>query len=129
MAAHLNQDGSVRLVHTVSEMVPVEVVIKVEVDGRVELRKAVEHRKVQKQVQVQLRGVQLYSPDGRKLDPRDVKLTGPTPVLVSSDGRPVDPFYTRLAREGTIIIVAPDWDPNLPAPRPKGEPFKDPAPK
>jgi hypothetical protein len=54
-------------------------------------------------------GVEVYGIDGKKIDPKDVRkrVTKPVAVLVSADGKPVDPFYLRLAREGTLVIVVP----------------------
>jgi hypothetical protein len=53
--------------------------------------------------------VEVYGADGKKLDPKDVRkqVTKPVAALVSADGKPVDPFYLRLAREGTLVIVVP----------------------
>ena len=40
--------------------------------------------------------VEVTGGDGRRVDMKQVKLTGPTPVFVSIDGFPVDAFYRRL---------------------------------
>jgi hypothetical protein len=53
--------------------------------------------------------VQGYDTSGKKLD-RDAvrkRLKKDTPVLISSDGKPVDPFYLKLTRPGTLVLVAP----------------------
>jgi hypothetical protein len=54
------------------------------------------------------KGVQVYGSDGKLIDPREVRhrLKRPTAVLVSADGEPVDPFFLRLAREDTLIVVS-----------------------
>jgi hypothetical protein len=53
-------------------------------------------------------GVAVYGPDGKKFDPKNLpKLAGPAPVLLSADGKDVDPFYLSLAKSGTLIVVAP----------------------
>ena len=55
-------------------------------------------------------GMTLYSTDGKKVPRTDVPklLAKPSPVLVSSDGEKVDPFYLKMAREGTVVIVNPE---------------------
>ncbi len=52
---------------------------------------------------------EVFGPDGKRIDPAEVRkrITRACPVLVSSDGKPVDPFYLSLAREGTLIVVSP----------------------
>ena len=79
------EGGQVRRV-TETVMVPVTRMVERKVDGE---------------------NVEAYGVDGKKIDRDDVrKLAGKTlPVLVSSDGKPVDPFYLRLAREGTLVLV------------------------
>lgn len=67
-------------------------------------------------------GVEVYGTDGKRIDPKDVRKLIPRamPVLVSADGKPVDPFYLRVAREGTPVIVVPAKEPQTGA-APKGE--------
>jgi hypothetical protein len=64
---------------------------------------------VQRQVVQKIDGekVEIYGIDGKKISPEEVrKLARKTvPALLSADGKPVDPFYLRLAREGTLVIV------------------------
>ena len=55
------------------------------------------------------------------------KLENPTPVMLSSDGKNVDPFYLRLARPGTQVVVIPNME-SLVAPAPN-EKAPLPAPK
>jgi hypothetical protein len=62
----------------------------------------------QRRISLTDEGVSVYSPDGKKLDPKDLpKQTGPAPVLVSADGKEVDPFYLGLVKQGTLIVVGP----------------------
>jgi hypothetical protein len=65
-------------------------------------------------VSVDSREVQVYGVDGKKIDPKDVRglIRGTTPVLVSADDKPVDPFYLRMVKEGTLVLVLPS--PRLP---------------
>ena len=61
----------------------------------------------QRQIFLDDEGVTVYGPDGKRLDPKKLsKQAGPAPVLVSADGKEVDPFYRLLARPGTLIIVS-----------------------
>jgi hypothetical protein len=77
---------------------------------------------VQRMIQRKVDGenVEVYGIDGKKIDPEEVrKLARKTvPALVSSDGKPVDPFYLRLAREGTLVLVLSGKEPK-PVPAPK----------
>lgn len=79
--------------------------------------------------------VQGYDTSGKKVDADTVRrrLNKDTPVLISVDGKPVDPFYLKLIRPGTLVLVIPSF-PNggagnpiiAPTPRglPQGEPVK-----
>jgi hypothetical protein len=76
-------------------------------------------------------GVEIYGVDGKKMGPEDVrKLARRTvPALVSADGKPVDPFYLRVAREGTPVIVVPTKGPEADAAPKGGESIKLPRSK
>src|SRR5262245_54330292 len=75
-------------------------------------------------------GVEVYDNEGNRLDPKQLKSTGPKAVLVSADGRPVDRFFLRLARPGTLVVVsralaqpvAIDVPPPPPPPRDEKQP-------
>jgi hypothetical protein len=56
-----------------------------------------------------LSDVQILGVDGKKVDEKIVakKLKKRTPVLVSVNGQPVDPFYLKLIKEDTLIVVLP----------------------
>src|SRR4051812_46436824 len=49
-------------------------------------------------------GVRLMTAGGKEIEPRNVRavLKKTSPVLVSADGRDVDPVYLRLARPDTL---------------------------
>ena len=53
---------------------------------------------------------------GRKLSAEDVldALEKPTIVLISSDGRPVDPYYLRIVKRDTLVIVDKSKKPKVP---------------
>jgi len=60
---------------------------------------------------------QVFGSDGKRIPPQDVpRYLKAVPVLVSADGKPVDPFYLRLVREGTLIVVSPALVPAAVAP-------------
>ena len=77
--------------------------------------------------------VQVYGVDGKMIDPNDLKrrIVGTMPVFVSADGKPVDPFHLRLAKEGTLILVIPPSVPGVRAipPEPIPMPLPPPPPK
>jgi len=58
---------------------------------------------------VDLDKVRVFGVDGKKIETKDVpkSLTQPMPALLSADGKPVDRFYLRLARKGTLVLVVP----------------------
>jgi hypothetical protein len=51
--------------------------------------------------------VQAHGTDGKPIDAKRLRerLVNGTAVLVSADGRPVDSFYLRLLKDGTVILV------------------------
>jgi hypothetical protein len=75
--------------------------------------------------------VQAFGTDGKRLDRKAIlaRLSKEeVPVLVSSDGREVDPFHLQLIKEGTVILVLPVEDLQLPpGPAPAVAPVATPA--
>jgi hypothetical protein len=51
--------------------------------------------------------VEVYDTEGRRLTRKDAagRLSKRKAVLLSADGREVDPFYLQVAREGTLVLV------------------------
>jgi hypothetical protein len=71
------------------------------------------------------KGLRASTADGKPVDAKALaaRLARPTLVLVSADGRPVDPAYLRLLAKGTLVIVpGPAPASPLPAPLPPGRP-------
>jgi hypothetical protein len=70
------------------------------------------------------KSVQVSTAGGKAVDPKDVpaKLKKPTPVLLSADGNKIDPFYLKIVKEGTLVLVMPGFTvgevrpPSLPQP-------------
>jgi len=50
----------------------------------------------------------VYDTDGKKVALKDLadRLAKPSVVLISADGKEVDPFHLRVARPGTLVIVS-----------------------
>ena len=71
--------------------------------------------------------VQVYTAGGNKVDARLLPkaLKGWTPVLLSTNGEPVDLVYRQLLKEGTLILVFPrgKLQPGLPKLDPDPPPF------
>ena len=63
-------------------------------------------------------GVKVYSAAGKEVNAKDVpdKLKKQTVVLFAADGKKVDPFYLKIVKADTLVIVAP---PPTPTPAPK----------
>src|SRR5262249_43261001 len=57
--------------------------------------------------------VKVYDTKGNKVDPKDLPklLKNPVPVLVSTDGNKVHPYYLRNVKEGTLVLVLPKPQP------------------
>jgi hypothetical protein len=78
---------------------------------------------VNKPVQVTRRikpeGVKVYTAAGKEVDAKDVpdKLKKPTIVLFAADGNKVDPFYLKIIKPDTLVVVAPAPSPTA-APEP-----------
>jgi RNA polymerase sigma factor (sigma-70 family) len=66
---------------------------------------------------VPLKHIQAFDTDGKRVSPEDLpRLLGKEiPVLLASDGQPVDPFQLQLVKPGTLILVTPG-EPAPPAP-------------
>ncbi len=110
MVAQVDEKGRPFLLNVTVEMVPVVQRINVQVNNRTEVREVTKHVPVQVSRRFDLdRGqARLFDATGKALDPKDAakRLKGPTAVLVSADGKAVDPLYLRLARPETLVVVS-----------------------
>jgi uncharacterized protein (TIGR03067 family) len=54
-----------------------------------------------------LKEIQAFDTRGKRIEAKSLRilLKENTDVLVSADGRPVDPFYLRLVKEGTVVLL------------------------
>jgi hypothetical protein len=104
-------DGTPAVPHTILEYVPATETYKVQVGNKEEVRQRTISVPVQKTVSLALDGkdMQVFGADGKKIEPAELRqrIRGPVPALASADGKPVDPFYLKLAREGTLVLVSP----------------------
>jgi hypothetical protein len=121
MTVKVGPDGLPFIERMVTEYVPEERVEKVQVGNDTVERKVTVRVPVLRQFRLALdsREVQVFTPDGKRVDPRDVRslVKKTMPVLVSTDGKPVDPFYLQLVKENTLIVVSPQLL-NAPEPLP-----------
>jgi hypothetical protein len=110
MILQVERDGTQYIVHTTTEMVPEQRAEKVKVGDKEVTRVRTVYVQVSRPVAVRLDGkdVQVFDATGKRLTGVDIpKFLKPVPVLVSADGKPVDPLYLRLARPETLVVVAP----------------------
>jgi hypothetical protein len=126
--ASVTKDGDIEVMQTV--LVP---------EARTEIRTVtVNGRPVNQTVQVtvfkpvqttqRIKGdaVKAYTAAGKEVDARDLpeKLKKPTIVLLSADGQKVDPFYLKIIKESTLVLVgtAPGRQGPQPTPPPPAAP-------
>jgi hypothetical protein len=136
MVAIADGQGQVYIERTVTRYVPETRTVTVKVGDRLEQRAETVRVPVYVQSRIALtgKGIQVYGSDGKRIDAKEIPrlLKKTSAVFVSADGRPVDPFYLRLVRQGGLIVVAPELaGPALPPVRPPEEippPKKTPAP-
>jgi hypothetical protein len=70
---------------------------------------------------------QVFEAGGKKGDPKDLarRLKKWTPVLLSADGKKVDPFYLQVIKDETLVVLLPaglqGGPERMPDPRPKDE--------
>jgi hypothetical protein len=111
MAADVEGDGQPYVLTQGTDYVPVVREVTVIVMGRVEKRTETVTVPVIRQIKVHLndKDVQVFGADGKRIAAEDVPKMIPRagPILVSSDGKPIDPFYLRLLREGAVSVASP----------------------
>jgi hypothetical protein len=122
VSASIDSEGGFQLLESTTEYVQQQRQRTVVVGGQTQTVTETVMVPVMRMIQRKVDGenVEVCGVDGKKIDPDEVrKLAGKTlPVLVSSDGKPVDPFFLRLAREGTLVLVISAKEPK-PVPVPK----------
>jgi hypothetical protein len=69
----------------------------------------VSYRPVQETRRIKGEGVKVYTTAGKEVSPKDVpdKLRKPAIVLLAADGKKVDPFYLKIIKSDTLVLVAP----------------------
>jgi hypothetical protein len=76
-------------------------------------------RPVQVTRRIKGEGVKVYTAAGKEVDAKDAaeKLKKPAIVLFANDGNKVDPFYLKIIKPDTLVVVAPAPSPTAaPAP-------------
>ncbi len=101
----------------------------VTIDGRPvkQLVQVTALKTVQVTRRVKPEGVKVYTAAGKEVDAKDVpeKLKKPTIVLFAGDGNKVDPFYLKIIKPDTLVVVAPLSAPTVqPAPTVVPVPFE-----
>lgn len=121
LLVRMDKEGRLVLRHKVTEYVP-ETRVKTFTDKDGQPQK-VEYtvnvpRQVEKESVHDPKKVKIFSAAGKRIAPNSLadRLAKETPVLVTFDGRMVDPFYLQVINEGTLILVLP------PPPAPKYPP-------
>ncbi len=64
---------------------------------------------VQETRRIKSEGVKVYTAAGKEVSAKDAadKLKKPTIVLLAADGNKVDPFYLKIIKPDTLVLVAP----------------------
>jgi hypothetical protein len=123
--AHINKDGSLVLRESVIQTTYQyrEETIESKDGGlatrRVRVPVTVMHEVTRN---IEAKDIHAYNTEGKKLDAKDLAnfLKKDTPVLVSADGKKVDPYYLQIIKEGTVVLVVPVPKTIIrPTPRPK----------
>jgi len=124
--ASADADGNVRLHVFVAEVVPVKETQTVDENGRLVQREVTVYRTTSRELEQKYpaRDVQAFDPRGKPLDARAVAeaLKKEAVVLVSADGNPVDPFYLKIVKESTLVLVLPGSKDKAPVPVPPPPP-------
>jgi hypothetical protein len=133
MIASVDKDGPPYIKRTVVEYRTEKRQVEVITNGIKQLREEQVTIPILREEKVGLDGkeVQVFGTDGKLISAKEVsrRLKKATAVLVSCDGKPVDPFYVRIAREGTLIVVAPSLASTGPMPFPPLPPKEQPPEK
>jgi uncharacterized protein (TIGR03000 family) len=119
----LDKDGQIVYKVPVTQYVEEKVKVKVkDADGNEKEVDKVLMKAVTKELTEQLdpNATKAYRGDGKEIkSPKWPDLIkGPTPVLLSQDGRAPDPFYMQFLNDSALILVAPPQGPALPPPMP-----------
>jgi hypothetical protein len=128
MAVRVDGAGQPFLVVQQPVMVPQQVTVQVKVGDRIENRVETRVVTVMREVRRALDNekTRFFDAAGKRIDLKDAlkRLMKTTAVLVSADGKEVDPFYLRLAREDTVVVVSPELAGAMGGPVPIPPPIK-----
>jgi hypothetical protein len=126
MILHVERDGTQYIQQMMMAAEPRQEAYKVKVGNREEVRTRTVYVQIPKWIRVGLtdKQVEVFDATGKRLVGADIpKFLKPVPVLVSADGKPVDPLYLRLVRPDTLVVVTPHLvaQPVMPVPIPSKE--------
>jgi hypothetical protein len=112
VVASMAKDGNIEITQTQNVPVIEERTRTVNTaDGRVVTEKyAVTIMKtVQVTHRIKTEGVKVSTADGKAIDVKDLpdKLRKPTIILLATDGNKVDPFYLKIVKADTLVVVPP----------------------
>jgi RNA polymerase sigma factor (sigma-70 family) len=114
-------DGKIEVRVAVAEDIPQTVRVR---DGAEERSVTTYVRTMRDRTYVLPRGViEVFDVSGERVEEEALKrrLSKETAVLLSGDGKPVDPFHLQVVQEGTLVLVTPALSPGAFTPRPDPE--------
>jgi hypothetical protein len=130
--AKLNKDGRIEITEMLAVYTEEKRVRTVNVGGipRAEEYIVTTMRSMPRTRLLPEKGVKVYTAAGKEVDPKDwpEKLRKPAVIFMAWDGKKVDPFYLRVAKADTLVIVPPQEPPRpiddgaKPAPKPEDKP-------
>jgi hypothetical protein len=112
MVAQVDKAGQPFIHMAVTEYVAVKREVTVKVANGFEKRVVQEMVPQLRETRVNLDDAKttVFDGQGKRIEPKDVRkrIRAMTAVLVSTDGKPVDPFFLRLVRADAVVLVAPE---------------------
>jgi hypothetical protein len=110
VVASMGKDGVIEVIQTVMELVPETRTMTKVVMGKMITETYTVTVPVTRQTRQQFaaKDAKVYTAGGKEVDAKDVpeKLKKPTIVLLSANGQKVDPFYLKIIKEDTLVIVS-----------------------
>jgi hypothetical protein len=115
--ASMTKESEFEITQTVlvPEMVTEERTVNVNGQAVTQTVSVLRYKPVQVTRRVSAEGVKVTTAAGKEVDPKEWpdKLRKPTIALMAADGKKVDPFYLKIIKSDTLVIVAP-----MPTPAP-----------
>ena len=122
-SAKVDKAGNVIIRHTVTRVVPETRVRVVLMGGKKVEKRYTVYKPVISTVERRrkLGSLKFFHPNNKPMDAEDVQdlLETTRVVLLSSNGQKVDPYYLRVVKTSTLVIVEPRKQSTLPPPKRK----------